>query len=149
MEKRMMTVHIWKRLTCQWMHWDDYSVGKTGSNLGGCEHAHSLHSCPTLCDPMVHNPPVSSVHGIFSARTTGVGFHVLLQGIFPTQRWNPCVPWLLHCKWIFYCWAIRRAPLGQCQILAPFAELVSKLGMFLKKSVPLFLLCKVIITWPN
>ena len=25
-------------------------------------------SCPTLCDPMVYNPPSSSVHGIFQAR---------------------------------------------------------------------------------
>ena len=25
-------------------------------------------SCPTLCDPMDYNPPISSVHGIFQAR---------------------------------------------------------------------------------
>ena len=25
-------------------------------------------SCPTLCNPMDYNPPVSSVHGIFQAR---------------------------------------------------------------------------------
>ena len=28
----------------------------------------SLQSCPTLCDPMDHSPPGSSVHGIFQAR---------------------------------------------------------------------------------
>ena len=28
-----------------------------------------LQSCPTLCDPMDHNPPGSSVHGILQART--------------------------------------------------------------------------------
>ena len=27
----------------------------------------SLHSCPTLCDPMDHSPPVSSIHGILQA----------------------------------------------------------------------------------
>ena len=30
--------------------------------------AKSLHSCPTLCDPMDCSPPGSSVHGIFQAR---------------------------------------------------------------------------------
>ena len=39
--------------------------------------------------------------------TTGVGCHVLLQGIFPTQGWNPC---LLHCRWILYRWAFIRRP---------------------------------------
>ena len=31
---------------------------------------------------------------------TGVGCHVLLQGIFPTQRSNPGLP---YCRWILYC----------------------------------------------
>ena len=31
-------------------------------------HAQSLHSCPTLCDPMDCTPLGSSVHGIFQAR---------------------------------------------------------------------------------
>ena len=54
----------------------------------------NLYVCAsTLCDPMDHSPPGSSVHGIFPARNTGVGCHFLLQGIFPTQRWNSC---LLH-----------------------------------------------------
>ena len=35
----------------------------------------------------------------FPAKNTRVGCHVLLQGIFPTQGWNPC---LLHCRWILY-----------------------------------------------
>ena len=30
--------------------------------------APSLHSCPTLCDPMDCSPPGSSVHGILQAR---------------------------------------------------------------------------------
>ena len=37
------------------------------------------------------SPPGSSVHGIFSGKNTGVGFHFLLQGIFPTQGLNPCL----------------------------------------------------------
>ena len=35
-------------------------------------------------------------------KNTGVGCHALLQGIFLTQRSNPCV---LHCRRILYCWA--------------------------------------------
>ena len=30
--------------------------------------AKSLQSCPTLCGPMHHNPPGSSVHGTLQAR---------------------------------------------------------------------------------
>ena len=33
-----------------------------------CMRAKSLQSCPTLCDPMDHSPPGSSVHGILQAR---------------------------------------------------------------------------------
>ena len=31
----------------------------------------SLQSCPTLCDPMGHSPPGSSVHGILQAGNLG------------------------------------------------------------------------------
>ena len=31
-------------------------------------HAKSPQSCPTLCNPMDHSPPGSSVHGILQAR---------------------------------------------------------------------------------
>ena len=45
---------------------------------------------PTLSDPMDCSPPGSSVRGILS-KSTGVGCHVLLQGIFLTQGLNPCL----------------------------------------------------------
>ena len=35
----------------------------------------------------------------FPSQNTGVGCHVFLQGIFPTQGLNPC---LLHCMWIHH-----------------------------------------------
>ena len=43
-------------------------------------------------------------HGLYSpwnspGQNTGVGSLSLLQGIFPTQRSNPCLP---HCRWILY-----------------------------------------------
>ena len=42
----------------------------------------------------------SSVHGDSPGKNTGVGCHVLLQGIFPTQGSNPGLP---HCRWILHC----------------------------------------------
>ena len=47
-------------------------------------------SCPTLCDPM--DCPWNSL-----GQNTGVGSISLLQGIFPTQGFNPG---LSHCRWI-------------------------------------------------
>ena len=43
-------------------------------------------------------------HGLYSpwnspGQNTGVGSLSLLQGIFPTQGWNPGLP---HCRWILY-----------------------------------------------
>ena len=51
----------------------------------------------TLCYPMDCSPPGSSVLGDSPGKTTGVGCHALLQGIFPTQVSNPGLP---HFRWI-------------------------------------------------
>ena len=56
-------------------------------------------SCLTLYDPMDCSWPGSSVRGDFPGKNTGVDFHALLQGIFPTQGLNLG---LLHCRWILY-----------------------------------------------
>ena len=50
-------------------------------------------SCPTLCNPMEYSPWNSP------GQNTGVTSLSLLQGIFPTQGWNPGLP---HCRWILY-----------------------------------------------
>ena len=42
-------------------------------------------SCLTLCDPMDCSLPGSSIHGIFLGKSTGVGCHFLLQGVFPIR----------------------------------------------------------------
>ena len=55
--------------------------------------------CLTLCDPIDHSPPGSSVHGDSRGKNTGVGCHALLQGIFPPQGSNSG---LLHCSRILY-----------------------------------------------
>ena len=56
-------------------------------------------SCLSLCNLKDYSPPGSSVHGDSPDKNTGVGCHALLQGIFPTQEWNPGV---LHCRQILY-----------------------------------------------
>ena len=56
-------------------------------------------SCPTLCNPMDCSPPSSPVHGNSSGKSTGVGSHSLLQGIFPTRGSNLG---LLRCRQILY-----------------------------------------------
>ena len=53
-------------------------------------------------------------HGPYSplnspSQNTGVGNHSLLQGIFPTQGWNPGLP---HCRQFFISWATLRNPLS-------------------------------------
>ena len=59
----------------------------------GCMRAKSFQLCLTLCDPMDYSPPGSSVHGDSPGKNTGVVCRAFLQGIFLTQRSNPC---LLH-----------------------------------------------------
>ena len=58
--------------------------------------------CSTLCDHTDY-----TVHGILQAgQNPGVGSLSLLQGIFPTQGWNPGLP---HCGQIFTSWATKEA----------------------------------------
>ena len=47
-----------------------------------------LSCCPIFCKPTDCSPPGFPVHGILQAKNTGVGCHLLLQGIFPTQGSN-------------------------------------------------------------
>ena len=58
-----------------------------------------VQSCLTLWDPMDGSLSGSSVHGDSPGHNTGMGSHALLQGIFPTQEWNPVLP---RCRWILY-----------------------------------------------
>ena len=57
--------------------------------------------CLTLCDPMdcVAHQAGFSVHGDYTGQNTGVGCHVLLQGIFLTQGSNLGLP---HYRQILY-----------------------------------------------
>ena len=61
-----------------------------------CAYAKLLHWCLTLCNPMVCSPPSSSWDS--PGKSTRVGCHALLQGIFLTQGSNlyllPLLYWL-------------------------------------------------------
>ena len=97
-------------------------------------------SRPTLCDPMDCSPAGSSVHGDSPGKNTGVGCHALLQGIFPTQGWDPGP---LHCRRSLY----QLSPQGslgvyicQCCSFSSFHPPLPALCPF-STSVPLFLPC--------
>ena len=62
------------------------------------------------CDPsqVPWSPPKFLGPWDSPGKNTGVGYHFLLQGIFPTQGLNPCLP---HCRQILYHWATRGSPL--------------------------------------
>ena len=55
--------------------------------------------CMTLCDPVDCSPLGSSVHGDSPGQNTEAGSCSLLQGIFPTQGWDPSLP---HCRQSLY-----------------------------------------------
>ena len=53
---------------------------------------------PTVTEwTVAHQAPLSME---FSGKNIGVGCHSLLQGIFCTQGWNPCLP---NCRQSLYC----------------------------------------------
>ena len=71
-----------------------------------CEHSTACavlwlvtHSCSAFWGARECSPPGFTVHGDSPDKNTGVGCHALLQGIFPTQGWNPGLP---HCRRILY-----------------------------------------------
>ena len=43
-------------------------------------------------------------------KNTGMGCHAFLQGIFPTQRSNPCLLHLLNCRQVPYCLSHQGSP---------------------------------------
>ena len=75
--------------------------------------------CPNLCDPMNYSLLGSSVHGDSPGKKTGVGCHVLFQGIFPTQISNPG---LSHCRWILYQLSHKGSPRIQEWVAYPFSR---------------------------
>ena len=86
----------------------------------------------TLCDPMNHSPPGSSVHGDSPGKSIGLGSHSLLQGIFLTQGLSPC---LRHCRQSLYWLNHWGSPWWPCR--APVPEVTT-----FKASSTSFLKCE-------
>ena len=61
-------------------------------------HAQLLQLDQTLCNPMHCSLSGFSVHGFLQTRILEWVAMPLIQGIFPTQGWNPCLLGLLHCR---------------------------------------------------
>ena len=78
-------------------------------------------SCQTLCncDSMDDSLPGSSAHEDSPGKNTGVGCHVLLQGILPTQGLNPGRP---HCRQILYCLSHQGSPRILESVAYPFSR---------------------------
>ena len=76
----------------------------------------------TLCDPVDHSLPGSSVHGDSPGKNTGEGCHTLLQGIFPTQGLNPGLP---YCRWILYHLSHQESPRILEWVAYPFSRATS------------------------
>ena len=74
--------------------------------------------CLTLCDPMDCSLPGILCPRDFPGKSTGVGCHVLLQGIFLTQGLNPGLP---HCRQTLYGLSHQGSPLRYI-----YLEIVSK-----------------------
>ena len=63
--------------------------------------------CPNRFDPMDWSLLGSSIHGDSPGKNTGVGFHALLQEIFPTQGSNLGLP---HYRQILYHLSHQKVP---------------------------------------
>ena len=70
-----------------------------------------------LCEPVDCRPPDSLCPWDFPGKSTRVGCHVLLQGIFLTQGSNLGLLRLLLGRWILYHWATWEAPSLQQNLL--------------------------------
>ena len=83
-----------------------------------CLHAKSLQLCLVLCNPMDCSPPSSSGWGDSPGKNTGMSYHALLQGIFPTQNWTHgfCV----SCVW--QAGSLSLAPPGKAQGIIKFSK---------------------------
>ena len=71
----------------------------------------------------------SSIRGIFPGKSTGVGWHFLLQRIFPTQGSKPGLP---HCRQMLYHLSHQGSPNRKTDIYIYFFFFPIALGDWLK-----------------
>ena len=113
-------------------------------------HSLPLHvlSCSVVSDSL-------QPHGLYPTRllcpwhspskNTGAGFHAFLQGIFPTQGWNPHLLCLLHGRKVLYQLSHRGGP-GGCSVIALFSYLTPLPGCSFMAH-PLWLLTPGLPEW--
>ena len=104
--------HVSKRRLLGWFFYDNVRYDILWWNWRICCAALGLvaQSCLTLCNPMDCSPPGSSVHGDSPGKKYWVGWHALLEGIFPIQGLNPSL--LLCCisRQVLYHWCHLESP---------------------------------------
>ena len=71
----------------------------------------------SLCSPMNCSLPGSSIHENSPGKNTEVGFHELLQGIFPTEGLNPCLFTSLALAGFFTASTTWEAPYCRVQLI--------------------------------
>ena len=99
----------------EWHGCCDQCVGVWGVVLPSCwapwfgeSESEVAQLCPILCDPMDRGACTRLLcPRDFLGKSTGVGCHFLLQGIFPTQGLNPGLP---HCRQTLYCLSHQGSP---------------------------------------
>ena len=120
----------------RWRHWgtarSPCPVQRSRTELNPNTGLQSLHSYPLCCAVLsclvmshslqphgLYSPPGFSVHGDCPGSNTGVDRLALLQGIFPTQRLNPGLP---YCKWILYYLSHQGSPRILEWVAYPFSR---------------------------
>ena len=94
--------------------------------------------CLTLCYPMDCSPPGFSYSWNFPGKSTGVGWHFLLQGMFLAQGSNLC---LLHWRQML----LPSEPPGKPNKAKSFCKELVQLGLTLPfKKIPLLLKKKIV-----
>ena len=92
-----------------------------------CLPAKSLHSCLTLCNGHLWTVACQAPLSVGFSRQeywSGVGCHAFLKGIFQIQGSNLSLLWLMHCRWIIYCWSTREAQFLEIYISVEFSRSV-------------------------
>ena len=100
----------------------DYNI--TLNPTSSCCAVLSYSVMPNSLGPHGVSPQDFSVHGDSPSKNTGMGFHALFQGIFPTQGLSPG---LLCCRLILYCLSHQGSPRILEWVAYPFSRGPSQL----------------------
>ena len=89
--------------------------------------AKSFQSCPVFWDPWTVAHQVEHPWDA-PGKNTGVGCHVLLQGVFPTQGWKLHLLLLKHRRQILYHWATRKPSMSLHSLMSHILTYVTIFG---------------------